>query len=101
MLLEGGGGRYLWEKTWAKVVGRGEDGESVNGLKEDFRPLVVGDGMSWVAVAITRNASPLVLGWCTAKQGRGESLFVGALAVSQAASPGGRSGERREGLAQG
>lgn len=28
------------------------------GLNEDFRPLVVGDGMSWVAVAITRCASP-------------------------------------------
>lgn len=54
-------GGYLLEKTWAKVVGSGDEGESVYGLKEDFRPLVVGDGMSWVAVAITVYACPLVL----------------------------------------
>jgi hypothetical protein len=47
------GERHLFEKTWAKVAG--ELGESVYGLKDDFRP-VVGDGMSWVAVAIPLSA---------------------------------------------
>lgn len=54
-------GAHLLEKTWAKVAGSGDEGESVYGLNEDFKPLVVvvvGDGMSWVAVAITWYASP-------------------------------------------
>lgn len=40
------------EKTWAN--GAGELGESVYGLKADFRWPAVGEGMSWVAVAMLR-----------------------------------------------
>jgi hypothetical protein len=48
------GERHLFEKTWAK--GAGELGESVYGLKDDFKP-VVGEGMSWVAVAMAPSPS--------------------------------------------
>jgi hypothetical protein len=44
---------HLFEKTCAK--GAGELGESVYGLKEDFKP-VVGEGMSCVAVAMPHDA---------------------------------------------
>jgi hypothetical protein len=40
----------LFEKIWPK--GAGELGESVYGLKADFRWPFVGEGMSWVAVAM-------------------------------------------------
>ena len=55
-MLGGGlaGTRHLFEKTWVKFAG--ELGESVYGLKADFRP-VVGDGISWVAVAMPRDAA--------------------------------------------
>jgi hypothetical protein len=43
------GEAHLFEKTCAN--GAGELGESVYGLKADFRP-AVGEGMSWVAVAM-------------------------------------------------
>lgn len=50
---DGDGGRHLFEKTWEK--GAGELGESVYGLKADLRWLAaacVGEGMSWVVVAM-------------------------------------------------
>lgn len=72
---------HLLEKTWEK--GAGDEGESVYGLNEDFRPLVVGDGMSCVAVAITQDASPRA---GARRDGTVAAGLCMAVAVSQAAA---------------
>jgi hypothetical protein len=56
---------HLFEKTCAN--GAGELGESVYGLKADFRWPAVGEGMSWVAVAMLHLASQTPRWDCAAK----------------------------------
>lgn len=56
---------HLFEKTCAN--GAGELGESVYGLKADFRWPAVGEGISWVAVAMLHLASQTLRRNCAAK----------------------------------